>query len=282
MKVTFCIIALVLATLPLNAKQSHLDRFTGYWEGDGALFGAKAEFEMKWNWVLDRKFLHLEFKSERISENGSTISFSGHGYYNFKGDSLTGTWFDSRGISFPLKGNFDDHSIITEWGSEDLEKGKTEYILHRNGSMQAVDYVFRDGEYAQFSHAILYPTLQDDLAGFTLSGTNMPEMVDFYSNVFDIRFEELVIKDYTLYEGEWMGLSILICPAELAQNQAEQTRHQLDIRVANFDSVLEKITKFGGEILGEILVKDGVREVGFYDPDRNSMVLKESKAQKKE
>lgn len=283
MKYALCLLAFISLSIPeLSARQApaQLNRFIGSWQGKGNLLGEKAEFEMKWEWVLDHQFLKLEMRSTRSNDDGNPTSFTGHGYYHFTGNTFTGTWLDSRGISFPLKGTVDDHSLISEWGSEDLEQGRTEYTLHRNGSLQVDDYVLRNEAFTLFSHSIYYPSFPDRLKGFTLAASKMSEMVLFYTNVFGIRFEETEVNNFILYSGEWMGLSMLICPAELAQNMANQTRHQLDIKVSDFDSTIERIREHGGSLIGNISAESGIRSVAFYDPDGNSMTLIESKAQK--
>jgi predicted enzyme related to lactoylglutathione lyase len=71
-------------------------------------------------------------------------------------------------------------------------------------------------------------------------------------------------------------LNLLICPAEFAQNTAQQTRHQLDIAVTDFDLIIENVQQFGGSLLGEVTVQDGIRSVGILDPDKNSMIIMEA------
>ena len=64
--------------------------------------------------------------------------------------------------------------------------------------------------------------------------TNMQKMLAFYSNVFQIEFTEKEMYGSHLYSGIWGELNLLFCPAEIAQNTAEQNRHQFDIEVSDF------------------------------------------------
>jgi hypothetical protein len=41
-----------------------LNRLQGTWQGDGKAFGKPARLHMKWEWVLERKFIHLSLKTE--------------------------------------------------------------------------------------------------------------------------------------------------------------------------------------------------------------------------
>lgn len=116
-----------------------------------------------------------------------------------------------------------------------------------------------------------------EIQGMTIAVTHMPEMLDFYTNVFDISFHEIEMMDYKLYSGSWGDLSLLLCPAPLAQNTATQNRHQFDIIVPDIDQMLNVIQQHGGKQMGEITEDEQYRNVGVYDPDNNSMVLKQLK-----
>lgn len=63
--------------------------------------------------------------------------------------------------------------------------------------------------------------------------------------------------------------------AEIAKNEAQQNRHQFDIIVFNLAEMIEKVVEFGGEVIGVIAENEDFKSVGIFDPDRNSLVLKE-------
>ena len=111
------------------------------------------------------------------------------------------------------------------------------------------------------------------IQGFTLAVTNMEKMVNFYQQLFDITFEEFSKYGTQLYQGNFGDLRMLMCPAEIAGNKAQQNRHQFDIVVDHLDLYKEKIPALGGTLMGEVVENDDSYAVGFKDPDENSMVL---------
>ena len=66
-----------------------------------------------------------------------------------------------------------------------------------------------------------------------------------------------------------------MCPADIAYNQAKQNRHQFDIIVSGIEEYIPKITELGGELIHDIVVEGNCKSLGFRDPDKNSMVLRE-------
>lgn len=113
------------------------------------------------------------------------------------------------------------------------------------------------------------------IEGLTIAVTDMPKMLDFYRAVFDISFTEQAMYGAELYSGQWGDMKLLLCPAELAQNTAEQNRHQFDILVDDLDMVLQVAKSHGGQMMSHVTEDGGFRSVGLYDPDRNSMVFKQ-------
>jgi len=115
------------------------------------------------------------------------------------------------------------------------------------------------------------------IEGFTLAVQNMDAVKTFYANVFGITFKEIKMYGSTLYSGVWGSLNILLCPAEIAHNTARQNRHQFDILVSDIDRFIEKIKKNGGKTIGEKSKDEQAWSIGVYDPDENSIVLKQLK-----
>ena len=114
-----------------------------------------------------------------------------------------------------------------------------------------------------------------EIQGMTIAVTNVNKMLGFYANLFNIEFHKMEMADHTLYSGNWGDLSLLLCPAGLAQNTATQNRHQFDIIVPDLDHILYKVKQYGGQQMGEISEDELYRSVGVYDPDNNSMVFKQ-------
>ena len=124
------------------------------WKGTGTLMGGAANFEMEWNWTLEKKFLALKFKNERGGANNQPQVFLAQAYYKMSNsDSITGMWFDSRGIYFPLTGTINKKEMIIKWGDEKTEQGRTEYVLKGSNEISVTDYVLRNGEYVRFGTA---------------------------------------------------------------------------------------------------------------------------------
>ena len=111
--------------------------------------------------------------------------------------------------------------------------------------------------------------------GLTIAVTNMRPMLQFYSRVFGIEFKEQELFGATLYAGEWGELQLLFCPAAIAQNTAQQNRHQFDLLVADLDQLIETAIAAGGQLMGPVTEDEHAKSVGIYDPDRNSMVFKQ-------
>ena len=129
--------------------------------------GTEASFKMKWDWTLDNKFLYLEFQNswkpsnrENVTRTGKTVLkgdvvLKAKAYYKpITNTEFEGTWFDSRGITFPVRGTLKDQLFTVIWGSEDTEQGKTEYLLLPSGQIEVKDYILNNGKYAQFGNAV--------------------------------------------------------------------------------------------------------------------------------
>src|SRR5581483_3674768 len=65
-----------------NTKQiqasKFLDRFEGYWVGEGEAGGKKIHDEMHYEWILDHRFLHMEINSL----GDDTFRAEGYFWYN--------------------------------------------------------------------------------------------------------------------------------------------------------------------------------------------------------
>lgn len=115
------------------------------------------------------------------------------------------------------------------------------------------------------------------ISGLTLAITHMDAMLGFYSQVFQIQFEEEQMFGTILYSGNWGGLNLLFCPAELAGNTATENRHQFDIIVPDLSQTIAEALLHGGMQLGEISEDENTLRVGMYDPDKNTIVFKQLK-----
>lgn len=114
------------------------------------------------------------------------------------------------------------------------------------------------------------------IEGVTLAITDVDNMLNFYTHVFDIEFQGKQMFGTKLYFGKWGTLDLVLCPAAVARNEVKQNRHQFEIAVPNLDKFIEKVSDKGGELMGSINTgPDGTRSIGIYDPDKNSIVVKQ-------
>jgi predicted enzyme related to lactoylglutathione lyase len=113
------------------------------------------------------------------------------------------------------------------------------------------------------------PSLQ--LTQMTLATTHMPEMVRFYNTLFGSELQPTEISGTTLYRGTLAGIPLLLCPNEIAGVEAEQSRHQLAIRVAELTTLLELVETAGGSL--ETPITDSMTSAILRDPDGNTIEI---------
>ncbi len=118
--------------------------------------------------------------------------------------------------------------------------------------------------------------IQYEVTGMTLAVDSMVLMRDFYANVFDVNFVELNKMNTVLYQGNLGNLLLLLCPAEIAEIDAKQNRHQLNLDVNDLDKAVELVLANGGTTKKHEKQIPGMRAITVYDPDGNSLVLREN------
>mgnify|MGYP003575646260 FL=1 len=151
---------LLLLVLPAQAAaqdDKFLNRLHGEWQGEGNAFGGPAHLQIKWEWVLENKFLRLHLKSEMSGADGTKRVFEGQAYYRSDGnDKYSAQWFDSRGVTFPIKAQLDGKTLVAWWGSPSTEEGKSTYQLIDETTLEVVDAVKqKDGTFREFGRAKL-------------------------------------------------------------------------------------------------------------------------------
>ena len=83
-----------------------------------------ADMRMHWEPVLDGQFQRLSMEDQMTGADGKTWHFKAQGYYRVgKDGTITGTWFDSRGISLPLTGRVEGDTMTIDWGTEASSAG---------------------------------------------------------------------------------------------------------------------------------------------------------------
>ena len=134
-----------------------LSRLEGSWQGDGKAFGMAANLQIKWEWVLNKKFFRLNLRNEMSTPSGQKQVFEGQAYYQATAaDKYEAQWFDSRGVTFPIKAHLESDALIAMWGSPDKEEGKSTYRLVDASTLEVIDTVKqKDGTWREFGRATL-------------------------------------------------------------------------------------------------------------------------------
>lgn len=124
----------------------------GDWLGKGQLFGKEASFSMNWKKSLNNQFLELSFQNEYMTDQGEVRIMKANAFYKFENDSITGHWFDTRGMMLLLRGNIQNDAITIYWGDKHTEQGKTIYHKFEN-RIKTKDFYLNEGVYHQFGNA---------------------------------------------------------------------------------------------------------------------------------
>lgn len=140
-----------------SAGVEFLGRLKGTWAGEGRAFGNDANLQLKWDWVLGGRFLELNLRNEIQAHSGQKQIFEGHAYYKATGErSCEGTWFDSQGASYQIKGSFEGDALTVLWGPSGQEHGKSVYRFLESGKLEVTDSVKqKDGTWKQFGNFIV-------------------------------------------------------------------------------------------------------------------------------
>ena len=161
MKALLGTLVLWLAAVPAMAEESPAARFfeqlAGHWQGTGEVRGMPSNQLMHWEAVLDGRFLRLSFDNRMSAPDGTEWRFQAEAYYRIQADgTIAGTWFDSRGTSFPLTGSVDESAAMTIlWGTAETERGRSSYRIS-SGDLEITDEVLdQNGEWRIFGRTVL-------------------------------------------------------------------------------------------------------------------------------
>jgi hypothetical protein len=154
------VVLLAMLTLPAVAQEStaaaFLGKLAGAWQGTGEVRQMAADMRMTWEPVLDGQFHRLSMENQMTGKDGQTWHFKAQAYYRvLEEGTITGTWFDSRGISLPLAGRVEGDAMTIDWGTPEIERGRTTYRLAGDG-LEVTDEVHgKDGALAVFGRTRL-------------------------------------------------------------------------------------------------------------------------------
>jgi len=162
MKRIVFVIALLFLTLILlspvavradDSRDPFLNRLNGDWKAQGKAFGMEAKFHMKWEWVLQNRYIQLSYKIEMYRKDGQPQIFEGTAFYKPAANGkYEGTWFDSQRALHPIQATADSTALIALWGTPETEQGKSTYRLLDDKRIEVVDAVrTKDGTWKEFS-----------------------------------------------------------------------------------------------------------------------------------
>lgn len=150
-------IVLLLVVVEASAQsESFLSRLQGSWQGEGTTLGMSSRLQIKWEWVLESKFLRLSLRNEMSTRSDQTQIFEGQALYRATGtNKYEAHWFDSRGLTFPIKASVGNDTLVALW-TETSEEGRSSYRLIDARTMEVIDSVKqKDGTWREFSKVIM-------------------------------------------------------------------------------------------------------------------------------
>lgn len=113
--------------------------------------------------------------------------------------------------------------------------------------------------------------LETSLNRITLATTHMNAMVRFYNLVFDANLQPQPELGAGFHQGVLSGLTLLLCPNDIAGVDASSNRHQLRFTVNDIDEVLRRTQAAGGKVEGKIVQVGSERLAAVRDPDGNTI-----------
>jgi hypothetical protein len=149
--------ALQVAVAEETAAAQLVAALAGNWQGAGEVRGMPSKQEMRWESVLDGRFLRLSFDNRMTAPDGKEWRFQADAYYRIQADgTIAGTWFDSRGVSFPLEGTAEPGGAMTIlWGTADTELGRSSYRITEAGLDVTDEVQGPDGTWRTFGRSML-------------------------------------------------------------------------------------------------------------------------------
>lgn len=120
---------------------------TGRWQGIGTMFQRPSTARLEVRPALGGRFVELIYHAG---------GFEGRAFYRPADGRWQATWFDNRGISFPITATLSGQTLTAEWGSAETERGRTVYAIGPDGRLRITDSVRQpDGNYREFaSHSL--------------------------------------------------------------------------------------------------------------------------------
>lgn len=134
--------ALLVSAAPA-AEAPSLAAWHGSWIGEGEAFGKPATATLDIGPAADA---HTVLPSYRLSIDGATrATYSAKAHYRIDGSGrVGGNWTDSHGRTRAVSGRIADAEWTANWGSADIEIGRSTYRLENADSLVVSDSVLQD------------------------------------------------------------------------------------------------------------------------------------------
>jgi hypothetical protein len=125
------LLCLVAAPASASDGPGALHWLEGRWTGTGTMFGQASEAVLEVRPALGGRFMEFSYRAGR---------FEGRAFYRPAEDgSWQATWFDNRGITFPIAASLAGQTLTSDWGSAETERGRTIYRLLPDGRLEVTD-----------------------------------------------------------------------------------------------------------------------------------------------
>lgn len=141
-----------------TAQESVLARLAGTWSGSGQHLGMKATMQMKWERVLEGKFVRLSLRVDAIKKDGGKQVFEGNAYYRqTEPTRFEANWFDSHGDVLQVKARQEGETLTALWGDPAKIEGRSTYRLTSAGkNLEVVDeFRAKDGAWKDVGRFLL-------------------------------------------------------------------------------------------------------------------------------
>jgi catechol 2,3-dioxygenase-like lactoylglutathione lyase family enzyme len=231
-----------------------------------------AAFEEKWRMVIDSTTTVRATALRAWDKTSARWMYtwvSDNGLHQvWEGRKVDGNWYIYR--PFDINGDkyLSRQAWIPEGPKQLMRISEKSYDDGKTWQLRFKEYFARndhDGENSAMT------TPEFNLVHITLATTNMPAMKKFYDAVFGASLQAQEMFGTTLYQGTLGGISLLLCPNEIARAKAEQNRHQLRFTVKDIAATMRLALASGATLLNEISDHDGAKIASVRDPDGNSI-----------
>ena len=138
-----------------NNADAVKERYLGAWKGTGKMMGRDSQVQMKWESVIEGRFVRLQYRTEWQMPDGKPQAFEGHAYYQRQKDGkYRATWFDVQGATYNIDAEFDGQALTALWGPGTERRGKTVYRFTAADQLEVIDTTqTKEGEWREFSRA---------------------------------------------------------------------------------------------------------------------------------